>query len=136
MTRINCVPVQELCRQHLIAEYRELPRVFKLAAKWWNADKHETEELPNSYRLGAGHVKFFYDKVWYLANRFYDLVHEMQRRGYKPQFRFLSYSAQDFPSGALNHWEPDDEALALNRKRIAERMPNTGGPVKKLELER
>ena len=29
MTRINVVPVKELSDQHLIAEYRELPRVIK-----------------------------------------------------------------------------------------------------------
>ena len=31
MTRINCVPVEELHQKHLVAEYRELPRVFRLA---------------------------------------------------------------------------------------------------------
>ena len=31
MTRINCIPVEELSTPHLIAEYRELPRVFALA---------------------------------------------------------------------------------------------------------
>ena len=28
MTRINCVPVEELTDKHLGAEYRELPRLF------------------------------------------------------------------------------------------------------------
>ncbi|MBP7000765.1 pyrimidine dimer DNA glycosylase/endonuclease V [Amaricoccus sp.] len=28
MTRINVVPPEELSRAHLVAEYRELPRVF------------------------------------------------------------------------------------------------------------
>lgn len=31
MTRINCVPVRELGGKHLVAEYRELPRVYALA---------------------------------------------------------------------------------------------------------
>lgn len=29
MTRINLVPVEELSNQHLVAEYRELPRCIK-----------------------------------------------------------------------------------------------------------
>ncbi len=29
MTRINVVPVETPTQQHLVAEYRELPRVFK-----------------------------------------------------------------------------------------------------------
>ena len=31
MTRINVVPVQELQREHLVAEYKEIVRVFALA---------------------------------------------------------------------------------------------------------
>ncbi|ENT03393.1 hypothetical protein C038_02848 [Brucella sp. 63/311] len=30
MTRINCIPPAELTGPHLVAEYRELPRVFAL----------------------------------------------------------------------------------------------------------
>lgn len=33
MTRINVVPVEELTTKHLVAEYRENPRVFALAHK-------------------------------------------------------------------------------------------------------
>lgn len=50
MTRINVVPVFELSDQHLMAEYRELPRVIK--------QKINTTDAPRLYKLGLGHVKW------------------------------------------------------------------------------
>jgi len=60
MTRINCIPVEELHNKHLLVEYRELPRVFTLAH---NAIEKGRWESPAAYVLGAGHVKFFYNKL-------------------------------------------------------------------------
>lgn len=56
MTRINCVPVEELHQKHLVAEYRELPCVFKLAEA---AAKRGGVVAPDEYTLGAGHVKYW-----------------------------------------------------------------------------
>lgn len=36
MTRINVVPVSELVDKHLVAEYRELPRIYKAAQKFYD----------------------------------------------------------------------------------------------------
>ena len=49
MTRINLVKVEELSDQHLIAEYRELPRCLK--------QKVNLKDAPDRYTLGKGHVK-------------------------------------------------------------------------------
>lgn len=115
MTRINVVPPEELCRQHLVAEYRELPRVFSLARK-------AGCRAPSSshYTLGAGHVRFFYDKLGWLLERQKALIAEMQRRGYAPQHTEPERLVEGLPLGV---WEPTPEAIAINRARIAERMP-------------
>ncbi len=119
MTRINCVPVQELSRQHLIAEYRELPRVFALAKK---ASERGVLAQPDQYTLGTGHVVFFYTRLGYLAKRHAQLVTEMQRRGYKPAFTTsLREAHADIPGAFWGDWEPNAEALAINRARILER---------------
>lgn len=111
MTRINCVPVQELSRLHLLAEYKELPRVFKLARRVPNP--------PREYVLGRGHVTFFYDKLGYCEKRFYQLVREMNARGYRTQFT----SPPDVDKPDLwGDWVPDERAINLNRQRIAERI--------------
>lgn len=110
MTRINCIPVSELCDKHLVAEYRELPRISKLA--------RIAPDAPTQYVLGAGHVKFFYDKGLYLQKRFAQLVNEMQRRGFTTNYT----SYRPHPGQLNNDWEPDDQAIKLNRERIAERL--------------
>ena len=120
MTRINCVPVEELSRQHLVAEYRELPRVFALARK---AAERRDIKLIEHYTLGKGHVLFFYTRLAYLARRHAELVREMQRRGYKPAFTApLEEAHADIPAELWGDWTPTEEALAVNRQRIAERQ--------------
>ncbi len=119
MTRINCVPVQELSGPHLIAEYRELPRVFALAQK---AALRGAFSQPASYQLGKGHLLFFYTRLGYLARRHGELINEMKRRGFKPSFDGIK--REDFPSIPAHYWEdwnPTPEALCLNRARIEAR---------------
>lgn len=123
MTRINCIPPHELTRAHLVAEYRELPRVFNLA-------RHPKpgEVFPSSYTLGSGHVKFFYTRLGYLAERHTQLVLEMKRRGYKPtipedeMWHHSERAGGDVPRELFGHWEPDAAAMELNRQRIQERL--------------
>lgn len=81
MTRINCIKPSELVRQHLISEYRELPRVFSLVRKAQDKGLQPSDiKAPRRYTLGTGHVKFFYDKLGYLVKRQQALIDEMQRR--------------------------------------------------------
>lgn len=117
MTRINCIPPAELTRQHLVAEYRELPRVVALANAAW--PRRAALALPADYRLGTGHVLFFYDKLSWLQRRFGALVDEMKRRGYRPQFDRLPQSVVG--DEWQRDWTPSAAAMAINRQRIAER---------------
>lgn len=125
MTRINCVPVQELSGPHLVAEYRELPRVFALAEK---AAARGGFVQPDKYTLGKGHVIFFYTRLGYLAERQRSLVNEMKRRGYKPAYSGIERAQfPGIPDAYWAHWTPTPEALALNRARIAERSGKKRG---------
>lgn len=118
MTRINVVPPTELTGKHLVAEYRELPRVFALARPL------TTKETIPHYTLGKGHVLFFYDKLHYCLKRQYLIVDEMRRRGFNPQFHpitlFTEYSRTK--QHLWNDYTPTPEALAINRQRINERL--------------
>ena len=121
MTRINCVPVSELSRQHLVAEYRELPRVFNLARKA-AARGHQSVDAPAHYTLGKGHMLFFYTRLKYLANRQQQLIEEMQQRGYQANFTDSLFELHaDIPTYMWNDWQPDETALTINRQRILER---------------
>lgn len=118
MTRINIVPVEELTDKHLLAEYRELPRISKLARLPKN-----NEKFPVEYCLGKGHVKFFYDKGKFLKSRFRNLVSEMKRRGFRP--KYTEY--REHPAGLNLDYVPTEDALEANRQRIRERLAKVNG---------
>lgn len=122
MTRINVIPVQELTREHLIAEYREITRLPKNLEKSLNRKKpFEMNEIPLEYVLGKGHVKFFYDKMKFLQLRFEQLVNEMNRRGYTTNYTDSSIFAQCEPRW-YKDYTPTANAMELNRERIRERI--------------
>lgn len=122
MTRINCVPPEELSTKHLVAEYRELPRVFGLIRKAIARGESPSDRRnPRRYTLGTGHVRFFYNKVNWLAQRYTDLVREMDRRGYTANYRVPNIAGLPFTNEWNAVWTPDKEALAINRQRIFER---------------
>ena len=122
MTRINLISPSSLQTRHLGAEYRELPRIFGLVRK-----AEERGVLPHQhislkeYVLGPGHCRFFYDKLWFLVQRHYSLVIEMDRRGYLPRFRGPPAFVAELHEGWFNDYEPTLVAIALNQARIDER---------------
>ncbi|MGU3400872.1 pyrimidine dimer DNA glycosylase/endonuclease V [Brucellaceae bacterium D45D] len=123
MTRINCIPPSELTGPHLVAEYRELPRVFALVrAAIARGERPDDTRNPLAYTLGTGHVRFFYTRLGYLAKRQAALVAEMQARGYAPQFTATQELLIGFAPEWCCDWEPSEDAMAINRTRIAERL--------------
>lgn len=117
MTRINLVPPSELCDQHLLAEHRELTRIPNQVAK----GKFSLIGQPADYKLGEGHVRFFFDKLLFLQKRYQLLHEECLARGFNVQNRW----AENLPTSPelWRDYTPTDTALAANRARIAERMP-------------
>ncbi|ERI13220.1 endonuclease [Ochrobactrum sp. EGD-AQ16] len=123
MTRINCVDPSELTGPHLVAEYRELPRVFALVRSAIERGEAPTDARnPSVYTLGKGHVRFFYPRLGYLAKRQAAIIDEMLARGYSPQFTNIDQLLDGFPDVWCNDWEPTEDAVAINRARISERL--------------
>lgn len=122
LTRINLVPVQELTRLHLIAEYKEIMRLPNNLKKSLNrkSKPFSMDEIPSQYKLGTGHVKFFFDKFAFLENRFKQLLAEMDSRGYNANFR--DSSIFKVSSEFYGDYTPTLDALEINRQRIAERL--------------
>lgn len=109
MTRINCIPVEDLMDQHLLAEYREITRVSKLARDLTDYGK---------YTMGTGHVKFFYNKGEYLAKRAEQLYDECLYRGFNVQYKeYIPH-----PEGLNNDWLPDSNDIEVNLNRINEKL--------------
>lgn len=116
MTRINQVPVEELSDPNLFAEHRELPRCIK--------QNINTQNAPEKYLLGTGHMKWAKHHTLYLIKRFYQIVDEMKYRGFHS-----NYSPKDLENYALKNTKPEDLQdynpdfydVELNRQRIIRR---------------
>ena len=117
MTRINLVPPSELCDQHLLAEHRELTRIPNAVAK----GKFNLQGQPTDYKLGEGHVRFFFNKLAFLKRRYDELHLECKARGFNVQYIW----PENLPKNAelWADYQATSEALALNRERIALRLP-------------
>jgi len=123
MTRINCIPVQELTDKHLGAEYRELPRLFKqVAAAVARGERPDDPRNPTRYTLGEGHVRFFYPRLGFIVTRYHQIALECVLRNRKVLYDGVPPAADEIPPEWFGQWKPDAQALALNRARIAERL--------------
>lgn len=123
MTRINCVPPEELHDRFLVAEYHELPRVFGLVRKAIERGaKPDNYAIFDHYTMGTGHVKFFYTRLKWLAVRQALLIAEMINRGMKPQYENFTDIMAGIPAGWFGDWEPDEADMTINRGRLAERL--------------
>lgn len=120
MTRINLIPVELLLDQHLIAEYRELPMVHASLRRSLVAVDGRASKLkiPNSFRLNAGHVSFFYNKQPFLYARWLQLISELRKRGFQidPASRNLDWSV--FETVKQVSWQPSIRDKILSFERI------------------
>lgn len=117
MTRINAgIHVEDLCDQHLLSEYRELPRM--VAFTWRIGDNVPDRD----FTLNTGHMWSCARYGAYLAIRHQGIVTELRYRGFRPCF--IALTPTDFPAYAQRYpsqaWL--DMAMRIARVRIIERL--------------
>jgi deoxyribonuclease (pyrimidine dimer) len=113
MTRINVgIPPSELTDKHLIAEAREIKRIPNCVAK----GRFKLDGQPKQFKLGTGHVKFFYDKLGYLLKRYEQLYLECIKR----KFNVQNYSNawDNVPEHLMGDYTPTKKDVQLVRERI------------------
>lgn len=118
MTRINVgIPPKELSQEHLIAEHREIKRIPNVIRQ---GKANLDLPIPEKFCLGKGHVRFFYNKLGYLYERYLEIRDECYRR----EFKVTDYSDawKDLPAELMNSWEPNEEDIQLVKDRIAEKL--------------
>jgi len=117
MTRINAsIPPFELCDTHLLAEHREITRVPNTI----RSGRAIIKDIPKKFTLGIGHVKFFYNKVGFIKNRYELLYNECIARGFDIESKHNSF--EDIPINLMNDWEATAEANDIIKQRINERL--------------
>lgn len=112
MTRINVgYDVKKLNTKMLIAEHREIKRIPNMV----KSGKAKLENIPEKFCLGTGHVKFFYNKLNYLLERYKQIYNECLRRGYKVQD--YSNAWNGISKHLMGDYKPKqvDKLLIINR---------------------
>jgi deoxyribonuclease (pyrimidine dimer) len=118
MTRINLIPTKELSDQHLLAEYRELPRVIK-------QEHIYIGDAPDKYVLGKGHVKWAVKHGNFCLSRYYYICEEMKYRGFKVNYPYedLAKIAEDKQISLYSKtYFPTEDDIELSRNRIKEKL--------------
>jgi len=111
MTRINsAIKPAELPSKLLLAELREIKRIPN------TIHKAKIEGIPKVFRLGGGHVKFFYDKGLYTLKRYLALKEESINRGFNVQD--FSGAWDNYPKELMNDWVETESARQLIIERI------------------
>jgi hypothetical protein len=113
MTRINVgIDPRELPNKLLLAEHRELKRIPNTIS----SGKAIIHNIPTSFTLNIGHVKFFYNKVKYLQRRYQALYEECLNR----DFLVTNYSSafDDVPNYLMNDYIPKERDRELLIERI------------------
>lgn len=108
MTRINSsINPIELCDAHLLAEHREIKRIPNTI----KSGKAVIKNIPESFRLGAGHVKYYYNKLEYLHKRYKLLYLECKDRGFNVQ----NYNScfENLPQHLYNDWTEDENTRKI-----------------------
>ena len=117
MTRINVgIPPAELTDKHLLAEHREIKRIPNCIAK----GKYNMDGIPGKFKLGTGHVKFFYNKLLYLKNRYIILYWTCKRRGFNVQNYIGAWD--NLPQELMNDYKVKANDIRIIRERINEKL--------------
>jgi hypothetical protein len=117
MTRINVgVKPSELTDRHLMAEHREIKRIPNCI----KSGRFSLKGQPSIFTLGTGHVKFFYDKITYLKNRYISLYDECIQRGFN--VTDFSDAFNDIPKEFMGDYAPTERDRNIILERIAERL--------------
>ena len=76
--------------------------------------------MKTKFTLGTGHVKFFYNKLLYLKNRYVDLYDECIKRG----FNVTNYISawDDVPEHLLGDYQPTQQDREIILERIKQRL--------------
>jgi hypothetical protein len=117
MTRINAgIPPSELVDKHLLAEHREIKRIPNVIRK----GKFNMDNQPKEFKLGSGHVKFFYDKLEYLRLRYNTLYDECIKRGFNVTYYGSAWN--DIDSKYFGNYQPTENDIKIIKERINERL--------------
>ena len=116
MTRINTgIAAQELPDKLLLAELREIKRIPNVI----KSGRYNMVGQPKEFTLGTGHVKFFYDKLEYLLERYNNLRWEALYRGFNVSDWTDAW--EGVPAELMNNYQETQRDREILIERIQEK---------------
>lgn len=116
MTRINIGIGPKLIKtKHLLAEHREIKRIPNTV----RSGKAIIKDIPQEFCLGKGHVKFFYNKLGYLLNRYKQIYNECLYR--KCNVTDYSGAWKDISPELMSDYTPTVEDIEIISKRLKDK---------------
>lgn len=101
----------------LIAEHREIKRIPNCI----KSGRYSLVGIPSKFTLGAGHVKFFYDKLAYLRRR-YELIYlTCISAPRKFNVQYYGDAFDGLPPSLMGNYTPTDSDRDLLLKRLSEK---------------
>lgn len=127
MTRINTNDHDTMSDQLQVNAMGEEPRVLDKVIYRIDNDM-EFNDIPESFRLGPGHVKFFFDKVGYIVRRYLERrMDYYNRKGKEYSLEHLDmvwerylYIHSKRPD-LCNDWSPTSNDKIMSKRRILDR---------------
>lgn len=122
MTRINAdLNPKVLTDQHLLAEYNEIGMFFSSLRRSLKS-KNGICDIPENFTLNSGHVKFFYNKLSFVIERYHRLIVELKNRGFNLDPNRVIFIDNEFPQELYNNWEMDNKAKSIIIDRIIDKI--------------
>lgn len=123
MTRINSnISIKKLTDEHLLAEHREIKRLPACLRKAIQCNS--INNIPNEFKLGTGHVKFFLNKQKFIYNRYEKIHEELINRGLNVE-DYSNNWKEFIGTEYFNDYEPTDKEYELLKQRISERIKSS-----------
>jgi deoxyribonuclease (pyrimidine dimer) len=117
MTRVNVgIDPRELTTQLLVAELHEMIRIPAAIA---DGRAVLRGSYPATFRLNAGHVRFFYKRLGYLRRRYHALRLEALRRGVRASNFDMIF--EGLPGTLFGEYTPTEADRSILLERFAEK---------------
>jgi len=118
--RCNCgIDPKHLTDQWLIAEQCEL---LMITGNLLKRNYISNRDIPLKLQLGKGHMKFWYNKLFYLNNRHREVKNEVKLRGFKVTDKIIDLS--QFPLRLCNDWSPTQRDQDILKQRLLWKLIN------------
>lgn len=121
MTRVNLISPRLLTDQHLIAEKKELNQLAGQLQKSVNSKNFNFDTLPKEFKLGTGHVRFFYRYGKFIKDRYQLVYDECVTRRFDVSYDFNDVWSRLGPQ-FCNQFIPASKDLTLSKNRIIDKI--------------